>query len=963
MRRICLFAGYDINGYIDDYVVEYVKEMSNYADIYYLADCNMRSGELKKLGQYTISAKAYRHNKYDFGSWSEIIASIGWDKIEEYDELILVNDSQYLVGKLGPFLSEMEEKSLDFWAGLAVCEEYLGGKVSLSEFLSSINVFETSFTFVSSFLVLSRKLFSEDFIRHFFSNISRERTRLDVVNNYEIGLSRMILRHNVNYGVFIKDIYSQSSIYKNSAFYFITLGYPLIKIKVFVNQYYPIIAPLERLEFLKYYNPNLNLEILKRHINRMRKGDRIRRTVYSKTPLKFTKLANLLIRFILKLIYEISPKFLANPYKRLFDWFHKYWGESKYAKSRIGYFISLVSTRPQQSRVLKSLKSKEKLIIYFNVSRDVVSGGMLSINRFADKTRKLPLLNEYSVIISGIPLHNPPVNYSYFVESSPQIKFSNIVRFCNPEEVIIHIPETLVFTFFVGLTASEKEWLVKIPKLQINILNQNNDLMQDRAVVRNLLAEITENITITTAHESYCSQYLANKYSAPVHQLTPFLPTFYNKEFKDKEKMILYSNDNNISNSQNITKLLIIDKLKNGLPDYRILEINNMTLEEYKSLISSAMFVITFGEGFDGYFIEAILSNSISFAVYNPKFFPPEFIGCENVYENWNELFENIVDDILKFSSDESNYQSIQSKNEKLIKKHISDERSYKELERFYLQEYDFIPMPIKHNLFENIKEELGKNNGFSFFGGNSTDEYVLAPDGTVYINMRGEFYSVLYEIYVEEFYKVDFEDNFILIDVGFHVGISSLYMLKKYSNLKRIYGFEPMRTNFDIGLRNFDNNHIDSNLYSVKMIGLSNEYLLKSFPYIPDWSSGMSVENTFYYYEMYSSTEMMEQISYSEAEIVPAHTELKDIIENAPIKVVLKCDVQGSEFKIFEDLDEYGLLRKIDQVMIETHKDDPEPIISSLVRNGFKVDDKLVYQPNNIHNIVGIKAKEMNEL
>src|SRR5690606_9293054 len=41
-RRICLFAGYDPDGLVDDYVVRYVRELSRHADVYYLADCAMR---------------------------------------------------------------------------------------------------------------------------------------------------------------------------------------------------------------------------------------------------------------------------------------------------------------------------------------------------------------------------------------------------------------------------------------------------------------------------------------------------------------------------------------------------------------------------------------------------------------------------------------------------------------------------------------------------------------------------------------------------------------------------------------------------------------------------------------------------------------------------------------------------------------------------------------------------------
>ena len=38
MKRLCLFAGYDKNCIIRDYVIYYIKELSALSDVYYMAD-------------------------------------------------------------------------------------------------------------------------------------------------------------------------------------------------------------------------------------------------------------------------------------------------------------------------------------------------------------------------------------------------------------------------------------------------------------------------------------------------------------------------------------------------------------------------------------------------------------------------------------------------------------------------------------------------------------------------------------------------------------------------------------------------------------------------------------------------------------------------------------------------------------------------------------------------------------
>ena len=56
VRRVCLFAAYDRDGIVDDYVVDYLRELSRYADVFYLADGEMAASELAKLAGVTKGA-------------------------------------------------------------------------------------------------------------------------------------------------------------------------------------------------------------------------------------------------------------------------------------------------------------------------------------------------------------------------------------------------------------------------------------------------------------------------------------------------------------------------------------------------------------------------------------------------------------------------------------------------------------------------------------------------------------------------------------------------------------------------------------------------------------------------------------------------------------------------------------------------------------------------------------------
>lgn len=215
MKRICLFAGFDKRGLIQDYAINYIKSLSTLADVYYIADCPMNNNELSKISPYVKKSFAYRHNKYDFGSWQELIKSIGWDELIKYDELILANDSCY--GPLFPLktiFETMEQKDCDFW-GIT-------------------DNFEHNYHLQSYFLVFNNKIIKNEAFRAFFDRIKIETYFMDIVKNNEIKLTPLLIEQGFKSESLIK-----TTIKTNISCYPKTLikkyNCPFIKIKCFSN--------------------------------------------------------------------------------------------------------------------------------------------------------------------------------------------------------------------------------------------------------------------------------------------------------------------------------------------------------------------------------------------------------------------------------------------------------------------------------------------------------------------------------------------------------------------------------------------------------------------------------------------------------------------------------------------------------------------------------------------------------
>lgn len=331
-----------------------------------------------------------------------------------------------------------------------------------------------------------------------------------------------------------------------------------------------------------------------------------------------------------------------------------------------------------QKERIKRIENTQTLAIFFNIMRVGISGGMLSIDRFVKHSITISNSNNFDIVQSNLPLSNACITNPFFDYSSEPIDFNYIVKYTKPQKLIINIPECFIPTFIEEITEEQYLWLWSIPELYINILNQSDELMPAQSFIEELRTICNNNLTMTAAHQRYCTEEKSKQYNCPIYLLTPFLPDFIRTPLDQKEKIIVLSPD------KNKYKEKVIEKLKTDLPDYKIVTVKRMRLEDYKKLISKAMFTITFGEGYDGYFIEPYLSDSISFSIRNANFFPKNFADVSTVYNTWEDLIQNITIDIRKYEQDKVLYESTSNLVEKEIQKYTNNDQSTLDLNNYY---------------------------------------------------------------------------------------------------------------------------------------------------------------------------------------------------------------------------------------------------------------------------------------
>lgn len=252
-KRICLFAGYDSDGIIDDVVIEFISEMAKFADVYYLADCSMPKTELNKLQEITKGAWAERHGRYDFGSWSRLAKElVGWDVIDSYDEMILTNDSSYLVRTFDSVFKRMDETRCDWWGLQATkgihatfLSQGITEKVSLKEIKKNwLSHFESDkiydFLVGSYFLVYRKPVLNNTIFRSILNNVQTEDSKALIIHKYEIGLTRFLISQGHDFSTYEENVYPCQPVYSEMSFDLIHNGFPLLKKYHLIENHYEI---------------------------------------------------------------------------------------------------------------------------------------------------------------------------------------------------------------------------------------------------------------------------------------------------------------------------------------------------------------------------------------------------------------------------------------------------------------------------------------------------------------------------------------------------------------------------------------------------------------------------------------------------------------------------------------------------------------------------------------------------
>ncbi|WP_277668742.1 rhamnan synthesis F family protein [Caproiciproducens galactitolivorans] len=168
--RACIYFIYDKDGIIDDYIIYQLKDLrENINFLHCVVNGKLNPEGWKKL-EAIVDEVYVRENKgMDIGAYKAAIEYIGWDKLNNYDELVLMNNTCF--GPIYPFKEVFDWakwRDIDFWGltwGLKT--DWLGTKDYLHYNDSHVHI-------QSYFLVIRKPLLASRLLVDFFHEIPED---------------------------------------------------------------------------------------------------------------------------------------------------------------------------------------------------------------------------------------------------------------------------------------------------------------------------------------------------------------------------------------------------------------------------------------------------------------------------------------------------------------------------------------------------------------------------------------------------------------------------------------------------------------------------------------------------------------------------------------------------------------------------------------------------------------------
>jgi lipopolysaccharide biosynthesis protein len=116
-KRLGIYCFYDKRGHAGKFIAVFLDELSKYlTDLVVVVNGSISEQARTLFGRYTDHIVVRDNIGLDAAAYRQVLLSLGWEKLETYDEVICLNDT--VMGPVYPFsemFGKMDSKKVDFW--------------------------------------------------------------------------------------------------------------------------------------------------------------------------------------------------------------------------------------------------------------------------------------------------------------------------------------------------------------------------------------------------------------------------------------------------------------------------------------------------------------------------------------------------------------------------------------------------------------------------------------------------------------------------------------------------------------------------------------------------------------------------------------------------------------------------------------------------------------------------------
>ncbi len=275
MNRLLIYHHFNRHHGLSSYVIDALARLSPvFREVIFVSNSHLSEEMTGQLSPYCQRILQRENKGFDFGGWRDAMKATGWDVLQKFESITLMNDSCFgPLFEMDEIFDQMERPEIDFW-GVSFHPERKRGMPGTGGSVSA--------HIQSYFISFSNKVIASKAFQQFWQDVEDYPDVNLVIQKYETKLTSLLAKAGFSYEAYINFRLKDEDINERAIFtdpdVMLQFGSPLIKIKAFlyfetppcllkmISMHSSYDISLIEAYFTNVYNPNVSINIVNKNV-------------------------------------------------------------------------------------------------------------------------------------------------------------------------------------------------------------------------------------------------------------------------------------------------------------------------------------------------------------------------------------------------------------------------------------------------------------------------------------------------------------------------------------------------------------------------------------------------------------------------------------------------------------------------------------------------------------------------